>query len=133
MKPWRRWIGISMTVGSALLASGAAEAGLISGQPARDLFEAAVTESCYSKLTFAYAGGTTLTTQIAGLSFATIRNYLGTPINAPVYVSGFSGRTQTIVGTPCVGCSDDGRYAYQVVFTTPQRAAGIQRNWKEKS
>lgn len=113
------------------LPGGAAQAGLISGQPARDLFEAAVTSSGFSKVTFTYPAGTQLTTQITGLTFATIRNSNGTPISAPVYVSGFSGRTGTIVGTPCSGCSDDGRYAYQVVFTTPQRAAGIQRNWNQ--
>ena len=128
------WLESLLLVVAGLLSANGAEAGLISGQPARDLFEAAVTGSGYAKVTFAYPSGTYLTTQIAGLSFATIRNYNGTPTSAPVYVSGFSGRTQTIVGTPCSGgCSDDGRYAYQVVFTTPQRAAGVQRNWNQWS
>ncbi len=120
------------TVTVFLSSAGGADAVLISGQPARDAFEQAVAGAGYTKVDFnGYSAGTKLTTQIAGLSFRTIRDPNGNPISQPVTVAsvGLPARAGSIVGTPCSGCSDDGRYAYEIVFTTPQRAAGIQRIW----
>lgn len=124
----RIWTG---ALAAVLLAATPASADLISGQPARDLFEAAVVGSGYTKITFdGFAANTKITTQIADLSFRTIRDPNGNPIGGVgVNVSGFPGRVGSIVGTPCSGCSDDGRYAYDVTFASPQRAAGIQRIW----
>ena len=69
-----------------------------------------------------------------GVSFATIRNEFGnsiTPVN--VYVSTATNRVGTIVGTPCTGCIDDGRYAYEIAFTQPQRWAGVERQWNSST
>lgn len=133
---WKRSIGIlAMVVAGGLPATGA-QALLISGSPARALFEQAVTSSGYTKIDFnGYAPNTKLTTQIPGLSFKTIRNYDGAPINVPVNVagSGLPRRAGQIVGTPCSACSDDGRYVYEVVFATAQRAAGVLRDWNASS
>ncbi len=65
-----------------------------------------------------------------GVTFSTFQNSLLNPIGPHnVYVSSFTGRENTIVGTPCTSCSDDGRYPYQIQFTDPQRYAGVQRLW----
>ncbi|MCC6640706.1 MAG: PEP-CTERM sorting domain-containing protein [Deltaproteobacteria bacterium] len=126
----RTQIGSWIIVAAALFGPSAAEAGLITGQPARDLFEAAVVGAGYAKITFNnYAVNTKLTTQISGLTFKTIRDYNGSPINQPVNLASAVNRTGQIVGTPCSACTDDGRYAYEVSFGTAQRAAGIQRYW----
>lgn len=123
-------LGLSFSI---CVSGGVAQAGLISGQPARDLFEDAAANAGYTKVTFTYAANTKLSTWIPGLTFATFKDANGNPTSQPVNVSGFSGRTGTIVGTPCSSCSDDGRYAYRVVFSTPQQGAGIQRNWNQWS
>jgi len=130
-----RSLGWLLVVATVLPASGA-NADLVSGQPAQDLFKQAVTQSAYTEIMFSkYPAGTQLTTQIAGLTFRTIRDFNGTPLSGvPVIVeTSLPSHAGQIVGTPCSGCSDDGRYAYDITFTTPQRAAGIQRIWNQYS
>jgi hypothetical protein len=130
------WVGTVALVVVWALGAGQAQATIITGQPARDAFEAGVISSGFTKITFdAFSPNTKITTQIAGLSFRTIRNSSGAPLGGGVGVnmSPFSGRIGTIVGTPCSGCSDDGRYAYEVVFSDAQSAAGIQRIWNNST
>jgi hypothetical protein len=65
-----------------------------------------------------------------GVTFSTFQSPSFNPLGPHnVYVSNFSGRQNTIVGTPCTSCTDDGRYPYQIEFTNPQRYAGVQRLW----
>ncbi len=65
-----------------------------------------------------------------GVAFSTFQNPSFAPLGPHnVYVSSFSGRENSIVGTPCVSCTDDGRYPYQIEFSDPQRYAGVQRMW----
>ncbi len=116
-----------------VLAAPPVHAALISGQPARDLFELAVASAGYTKIEFTFAANAKLTTQIPGLELKTFQDPVGNPIDQPVNVSPMVARAGTIVGTPCGGCTDDGRYPYRIVFATPQQAAGIQRNWNQFS
>lgn len=39
----------------------------------------------------------------------------------------------TIVGSPCGGCTDDGRVGYEIVFDEPQRRAGMMRLWNTEA
>jgi len=68
-----------------------------------------------------------------GVTFSTFLNPSLGPLGPHnVYVSTGNGNStlaNTIVGTPCAGCADDGRYSYQIEFSTPQRYAGVQRIW----
>ncbi len=108
-----------------------ASAGPIMGPTARPLFDQAVLSGGYTLQDFnAFPGNTALTTQIPGLTFESHLSISGSPMSGvPVNVSAFAGRTGTIVGRPCPNCLDDGRVGYRITFSTPQAAAGIQRNW----
>ncbi|CAG0999031.1 hypothetical protein MYXO_02882 [Myxococcaceae bacterium] len=135
MRIWRRTVMAALAA-TLLLGSGSARATVVTGQPARDAFEANVLSSGFTKITFdGFSPNTKITTQIAGLSFRTIRDPNGNPLGGTVGVnmSPFTGRIGTIVGTPCSGCSDDGRYAYEIVFSDAQSAAGIQRLWNSST
>ncbi len=71
-------------------------------------------------------------TATLGVTFSTHQNSLLIPYTPThnVYVSNINvPLSNTIVGTPCSGCSDDGRYPYQMIFSSPQRYAGLRRIW----
>ena len=117
----------------AALGSGA-WGGLIFGPTARAQFENFQAVAGDTFIDFeSVATGTNLTTQFAGVTFASISNVAGIPAGLfHVEVSGaFSGTDgNTIVGSPCdPGCVDDGRVTYEMVFDTPQRRAGLERIW----
>ena len=111
-----------------------ASAGLIFGSSARTQFESFVTSAGDAYIDFNSLAGTGLSTQLSGLG-VTFESNIGTVGEAPfgpyyVFVSSaYPGRVGSIVGSPCNGCTDDGRVGYQVLFNTAQRRAGLQRNW----
>lgn len=103
----------------------------------RDLFinEATVNQTG-TYVNFDGIAGTRFST-LAGAPGATFESNIttsGSPTSGlPVYASTFSDRLGTIVGTPFSSGTDDGRMGYQVLFSTPQQYAGIQRNWNSSS
>lgn len=109
-------------------------AGLVFGPSARTQFESYRTSLGDTFIDFnSLALNTNLTSQFSGLgvTFASNINVNGVPFGpAHVHVSAASGRANTIVGSPCDGgCVDDGRVGYQILFSSPQRRAGLLRNW----
>jgi len=107
--------------------------GAVCGPDARAAFEELVISAGDTLVDFeSVATGTNLTTQIPGVTFASISDVAGNPAG-PFHVevsAAFSGSDgNTIVGAPCGGCVDDGRVRYEIVFDTPQRRAGLQRIW----
>jgi len=70
----------------------------------------------------------------SGVTFRCIRNPDGSPINTPMIVILRSGDKQ-IIGTPswAPGTGEDGRVAYQLTFTNPQRWAGLWRSSNDYS
>jgi len=113
-------------------------AGLVFGPSARTQFESYRTSVGDTFIDFnSLALNTNLTSQLSGLgvSFASNINVDGKPFGpAHVQVSAASGRANTIVGSPCDGgCQDDGRVGYQILFSSPQRRAGLLRNWNTQT
>ncbi len=75
--------------------------------------------------------GMNLTTQMPGVTFASISTTGGAPAGPfHVEVSANNWGPNAIVGSPCdPGCVDDGRVRYEMVFDAPQRWAGVVRRW----
>ena len=106
----------------------------VSGPVGRAMFETLLANLGGTFIDFeSLTTGTNLTNQFAGLGFASTTNTAGNPAGPfHVEVSGaFAGSNgNTIVGSPCdPGCVDDGRVGYEIVFSTPQRWAGLERLW----
>lgn len=76
------------------------------------------------------SAGTQLSNQYSskGVAFNSIRDPGGTSISKPVVVISYGGSME-ISGEPSWGTGSDGRVAYQIQFSTPQRWAGIARHW----
>ncbi|MCC6474603.1 MAG: hypothetical protein IT514_12765 [Burkholderiales bacterium] len=120
------------------LAAAPAWAGLVFGPGARTQFEGYVASAGDTFIDFGSApislpAGTDLTSQYSayGVTFSSNISVAGAPFG-PVHVevSSAPGRVNTIVGSPCDGgCVDDGQVGYQALFATPQRRAGLMRNW----
>lgn len=113
-------------------------AGLVFGPAARTQFEAYATSLGDTFIDFNnLALNTNLSNQLdsLGVTFASNINTNGTPFGpVHVQVSAAPGRTNTIVGSPCDGgCTDDGRVGYQILFTSPQRRAGLMRHWNTQT
>jgi hypothetical protein len=113
-------------------------AGLVFGPSARTQFESYRTSLGDTFIDFnTLALNTNLTNQFSGLgvTFTSNINVNGAPFGPfHVHVSAFSGRANTIVGSPCDGgCTDDGRVGYQILFSSPQRRAGLLRNWNTQT
>ncbi|NNF66398.1 MAG: hypothetical protein HKM98_02710, partial [Gammaproteobacteria bacterium] len=107
--------------------------GPVCGPDARATFEGLLLSAGDTLIDFeSVATGTNLTTQIPGVTFASISDVNGNPAG-PFHVevsAAFAGSDgNTIVGAPCGGCTDDGRVRYEMVFDTPQRRVGLQRIW----
>lgn len=72
-----------------------------------------------------------------GVNFASIISTSGNPFGPfHVEVSGGYGPGtfgNTIVGSPCDGCGDDGRVGYEITFDSAQRRAGLLRLWNNSS
>lgn len=124
-----------LLVGGVLLFPSRASAGLVFGPDARTQFEDLAAAFGDTFIDFeSLATGTNLTNQFSaqGVTFASNISTSGVPFG-PFHVevsAAFSGTDgNTIVGSPCAGCSDDGRVGYQIVFAEPQRRAGLERIW----
>jgi hypothetical protein len=77
------------------------------------------------------ATGTQLDNEYAathGVNFKSIRDPNGSSINKPMVVLPYGG-SQEISGEPSWGNTSDGRVAYEVTFTSPQRWAGLARHF----
>jgi len=115
--------------------SSLAKAGLVFGPDARTQFEDLQSNFGGEFIDFeSLATGTNLTSQLSaqGVSFASNISTGGAPFGPfHVEVSGafFGSVGNTIVGSPCGGCVDDGRVGYEIVFSEPQRWAGLLRIW----
>jgi hypothetical protein len=116
---------------SVLLAAAPASATLMTGPAAQTFFQGlGGTYVDFATTPVALAVGTNLTTQVPGITFASITNTAGGPAGPfHVEVSAAPGRQNTIVGAPCGGCSDDGRVGYEMVFDSPHNHAGLLRIW----
>jgi hypothetical protein len=71
---------------------------------------------------------------LTGVTFRSILDPFGNPLNDPVVVSNLgqnsSNPVREIVGMPWgLGSLDDGRVVYQMTFGSPQRWAGVVRHW----
>lgn len=125
-------IGIAALLG---FSASPAKAGLVFGPDARTQFENLQSTFGGEFIDFeSLPTGTNLTSQLSaqGVSFASNISTSGTPFGPfHVEVSGaiFGSFGNTIVGSPCGGCSDDGRVGYELVFSAPQRWAGLLRIW----
>ena len=75
---------------------------------------------------------TTLGT-LPGVTFGSNISTSGNPISGLPVVGSFTGigPAGTIVGTPFLNGTDDGRIGYQILFGSPQRWVGLQRVWNE--
>lgn len=129
---------LAILVGCLAISPLQAWAGLVFGPSARTQFENFVATAGDTFIDFnSLAPNTNLTTQLSGLgvTFESNINTDGTPFGpVHVQVSAAPGRVNTIVGSPCDGgCTDDGRVGYQILFTTPQRRAGLLRNWNTQT
>ncbi len=124
-------VGIAMFLGL----SASAKAGLVFGPETRTQFEDLQVDFGGTFIDFeSLATGTNLTTQLSGqgVTFASNISTSGQPFGPyHVEVSGsfYGTHGNTIVGSPCGGCSDDGRVGYEIVFGEPQRWAGLERIW----
>ena len=125
---------VVLVLAIALVSESSLRADLVFGASARTAFENFRDNLGDEFIDFeSLPTGTNLTNQIPGLEFRTIRDQFGNPM-APTHVEvsgGFAGsHGNTIVGSPCDPfCVDDGRFAYEIVFSDVQRRAGIERVW----
>ncbi|MBI3042931.1 MAG: hypothetical protein HYY78_08915 [Betaproteobacteria bacterium] len=108
-------------------------AGLVLGPAARTQFEGfrdGPTADTFIDFN-SFAAGTALSTQVSGVTFQSNINTAGNPFGPINVVVSSAGQCtiRCIVGTPFTSGSDDGRVGYQILFTTPQRRAGLLRNW----
>lgn len=128
--------------GVAALSMSSANAGLVHGQDALDDFEALHVQLGEGFNDFeSVDAGTNLNPGATpfndGVSFASIISTSGVPFG-PEHVEvsanfGFATFGNTIVGSPCGGCSDDGRVGYEITFDSAQRRAGLMRLWNTNS
>ncbi len=132
----RRTALISCALASA--AAGQVSAGLMFGPDALTAFEDWHADLGGEFVDFeGTAAGTNLNPGAdllgAGMRFASIVSTSGSafgPFHVEVsnrHLSGTYGNT--IVGSPCGSCTDDGRVGYEIVFDEPQRRAGLMRIW----
>lgn len=63
-----------------------------------------------------------------GVAFASIRDPDGTALSKPVAVVSFEG-SKEIAGSPSWSSGADGGVAYEIAFATPQKWAGLVRDW----
>ncbi|QNN23846.1 PEP-CTERM sorting domain-containing protein [Planctomycetales bacterium ZRK34] len=129
----RFFIGVVVVAAMALGPVDAAKAVFLSGTEARATFDDLVANYGATLIDFeSFTSGTNLTTQVPGVSFESV--YFFNVLNPPEHVEASgaynaSAFGRTIVGSYYPTASDDGRVVYQIVFDTPQRAAGIHRIW----
>ena len=126
-------LALMMTIGLCATSAIPALAAEMFGPTARTQFENLRDNFGATHIDFGSLGaGTNLTTQLTvanGVSFASNISTFGSPFG-PFHVEVVSGQ---IMGSPCGGCSQDGRVGYEIVFSAPQRAAGLARNWNTTS
>ncbi len=111
---------------------GIAPAVVVVGAEAQSFFDYTVANHGDTLIDFTGMAGTLLDTELSGqgVTFYTVENYAGNPIGPHnVRVSNMSGRVDSIVGTPCAGCGDDGRYPYEIYFDAAMPRAGLLRTW----
>ena len=132
----RAVFAIVLFLGCLQAGSEIASAAVLTGVDARNTFEDYLSQFGGTFIDFDDREGEGLDNALTashGVTFATIENRFGNPITPiNVFVSGTSpdfGRRGQVVGTPCTGCTDDGRYPYEIAFTQPQRWAGVERKW----
>ena len=132
----RAFIAIVLFLGCLQTGTEIASAAVLTGVDARNTFDFYLSQFGGTFIDFDDREGEGLDNQLTashGVTFASIEDNFGnpmTPIN--VFVSGTNpnfGRQGQIVGTRCIGCTDDGGYPYEIAFTQPQRWAGVQRLW----
>lgn len=123
---------------SALAITAAAQAGLTTGMYAELQFQQLHMDLGGNYIDFeSVSGGTNLLPGTdpfgAGARFASVIQTNGTPFGPEhVEVSNrhrFAEFGNTIVGSPCGGCTDDGRVGYQIEFDELQGRAAIRRVW----
>lgn len=134
---------LAAIVGLALILPIQVQAGAVSGPDGRALFEEFRDKHDGQFIDFTYGVAPIpidrrLDTEFLasdGVEFQTFLTRELNPILPPwhVYVSAIAGRVDEIVGVSCSVCGDDGQYPYRIVFTTPQRYAGIVRHWTDKA
>jgi hypothetical protein len=115
-----------------------ANAGLVFGESAESQFIQLQADLSENYLDFESAPANTNLNPGAdffgvGARFASIIQTNGTPFG-PEHVEisnrhSFATLGNSIVGSPCGGCSDDGRVGYEVAFDQVQRRAGLLRAW----
>jgi len=110
-----------------------AMAGEMIGEEAEQLFSSWVTSTGGTLINFedAYTGAL-LDDEYAleGVTFKSIRDPDGTTMKVPkpVVVVTYGG-SQEISGVPSWGSGSDGRVAYEILFTDPQKWVGVVRHW----
>ena len=111
-----------------------AHAVFLDGPDARTAFDDLVANYGATLIDFnSFAAGTNLTSQVSGVSFQSVISPYDASLIPPEHVEVsnvyLASRGMTIVGSYAPAAADDGRVVYQIVFATPQRAAGIDRIW----
>ena len=128
MKTLIRLLGLILI---AILETSHGIAGPMMGDAAKTQFSGWVSTLGGTYLSFdELSAGTQLSNQYAskGVTFNSIRDPDGTSISKPVVVISYGGSME-ISGEPSWGTGSDGRVAYQIQFSTPQRWAGLVRHW----
>lgn len=130
----RIFIGVVIVVAVEFGMAQPAQAVFLSGPDARAAFDDLVANYGATLIDFeSFAAGTNLTSQVSGLSFESVISPYDAALIPPEHVevsnAYFGTYGRTIVGSYAPAAADDGRVVYQIVFATPQRAAGILRIW----